>query len=373
VIRVLALVPHPPSGASTRYRVLQFMPALAASGIELHPAFLLDEDSFARLYRPGGHVAKALDLTRGYLRRARQVRTASEYDAVLIHREVWPLRGQALERGLLRHNPRWLFDLDDAVWLPNVSRANRGFALLKDAAKSAWIVRHARAVSAGNADLLAWAEREMSPRPGARLVPTALDVRRWRSARPAAGEAGAAGEASGAGRGIVLGWIGSHSTVGYLEGIAPALVELSRRHPDLSLRVIGAEANLPGVRVTNVPWTYADEVAQLDAVDIGLGPMPDDPWTRGKCGLKLLQYAALGKPIVCSPVGANRAIVEAGREGFYADGVTAWVDAVEQLIADPARREAMAVAGRRTVVERYSIEAVAPALGAAVRTAAGAN
>lgn len=361
-MNVVAFVPHPPAGASTRYRVHQFGPALAARGIHLVERSLLDDAAFARLYRPGQRIAKVRDLLAGGARRLRHIAAARDADAVLVHRELWPLRGLLPERLLQARNPRWVFDLDDAVWLPNVSPANRGFAALKAHAKSPWLAAHARAITAGNRYLAAWAAEHVAP--GGRVfhVPTAVDVRRW---RPAA-RAGASTE------GIVLGWIGSPSTAPYLASIAGALARLSAAHPALRLRVIGADIDLPGVRVERVPWSLDSEVAALAGADIALAPQPDGPWARGKCGLKVVQSMAVGLPVVTSPTGAHPDLVEDGVTGRFADGEDAWVEAIDGLVRDADARRRMGAAARAAAEERFSIEAVAPALEAALRHAAGA-
>lgn len=363
VVNVLALVPHPIAGASTRYRVHQFVPALAARGIRITASPLLDAAAFARLYRPGGAAGKAFDLLAGAARRLRAVATARRYDAILVHRELWPLRGLLPERLLHGVNPRWVFDLDDAVWLPNVSPANRGVAALKAHGKTPWLTAHARAITAGNRHLATWAAAHAGPDSRVFHVPTAVDVARW---RPAAG-----GVAHDPRRGILLGWIGSPSTAPYLASIGEPLARLAAAHPGLRLRVIGAEVTLPGVPVESVPWSLDSEVAALAGVDIALAPMPDSPWARGKCGLKVLQSMALALPVVTSPTGAHVDLVEDGLTGCFADGPEPWFATLDRLIADAPARARLGAAARSAVEARFSVEAVVPQLEAALRHAAG--
>jgi len=360
-MKVLALTPYPEQDASTRYRIGQFRGWLAERGVDVTLAPMLAPAEFARMYRPGGFAQKSLDWLRAAGRRRAQLASARDYDAVFVHRTVWPLKAPALERGLLQRGGRFVFDFDDAVFLPNSSAANRALAFLRAPEKSDWLAAHARAVTAGNAFLARWAAGHASP--GARVfeVPTAIDTARW-SPRPSAREPG----------GIRLGWIGSHSTAPYLEALAPAIERVARRHPGLRLVIIGAEsARFPGITEL-VPWREDTEVDALARVDIGLAPLPDSEWSKGKCGLKLLQSMALGKPVVASPVGVHPAMIEAGVQGFLPADEDAWVDALERLIADPELRRTMGERGRARVEERYSIAAVAPRLLEALHYAAEA-
>ena len=159
-LEVLALVPHPVASPSGRYRVHQMAGPLARLGIRLDIRPFLDARAFQRLYFPGRVAAKAWDVARGGVRRWRDLGGAGRYRLALVHREAWPLIGEAPLRRLARHQPRWVFDFDDAVWLPNVSDANRAMARWKPYAQPAWLAARARAVSAGNGYLAAWARTQ---------------------------------------------------------------------------------------------------------------------------------------------------------------------------------------------------------------------
>jgi glycosyltransferase involved in cell wall biosynthesis len=361
-VRVLALVPHPPEGSSTRYRLLQFLPLLERRGVRVEVAAMLTPEAFRRVYR-GGLARKAWDWTAGFRRRWQQVEKAGLYDVVFIHREIWPLRGLWLERRLLVRNPSWVFDLDDAVFLPNVSRANRALGFLKDETKSDWIAERARAVTAGNSHLAGWARARAGKEDGVFEVPTAVDLERWNPG-PDSGLAAAQ-------RLPLLGWIGSHTTVEYLEALRPVFDTLARRYPGLRLRVIGARFEHAGLAVENVPWSLSNEVDALRGIDIGLAPLPDTPWALGKCGLKVIQYFALGKPVVASPVGVHTHLVRPGETGFLAGDVPAWVEAVSALLEDAALRHRLGSAGRALVEDHYSVVRVEPELYRALCFAAG--
>jgi glycosyltransferase involved in cell wall biosynthesis len=163
-----------------------------------------------------------------------------------------------------------------------------------------------------------------------------------------------------AGKPPVLGWIGSPATAHYLAPIAGVLARVQRR-TGARVRVIGVDASaLPGVDAESVAWSEAGEGEVLASLDVGLMPLTDTPWERGKCGYKLIQYMACGLPVVSSPVGAALDIVEANESGLFADGDAAWEAALERLVTDPDARVRMGERGRERVRTAYSLAVQAP-------------
>ena len=122
-------------------------------------------------------------------------------------------------------------------------------------------------------------------------------------------------------------------------------------------------STLPAVPTEHVPWTEAAEVAAIAEFDVGIMPLADEPWERGKCGYKLIQYMACGLPVVASPVGVNRQIVEHGVNGFLAETPTQWDEALRTLLADPALRQRMGQAGRQKVERQFSLQVTGPKVG----------
>jgi glycosyltransferase involved in cell wall biosynthesis len=334
---------------------------LARHGIRLEIRSLLSPAGFGRMYRPGGAPRKALDLVSGCARRWVDLGRTGRYALALIHREVWPFVGEAPLRRLAHHQPRWVFDFDDAVWMPNSSEANRAFERLKPFGQPAWLASRACAVSAGNAFLADWARSCRSGRSdeSVEVVPTAVDTDRWRP-RPRPREPGPPR----------LIWIGSPSTATYLEALRPALARLGRRHPGLELHVVGAPFSCGELRVVHHDWQEATEADLVSGCDIGLAPIPDDAWARGKCGLKLLLYMACGLPAVASRAGVHPEIVTHGEDGWLADTPDGWEPAVDAMVADSKLREQLGSAARATVERRFSLHAVAPRLAALLQRAA---
>jgi glycosyltransferase involved in cell wall biosynthesis len=158
---------------------------------------------------------------------------------------------------------------------------------------------------------------------------------------------------------VTLGWIGSHSTVSYLHLLDNVLPQLAARYR-IVVKVVGGHYSLSGLEVSNHPWKLQNELTDLHSFDIGLMPMPDDQWTRSKCGFKLLQYMGVGVPSVASPVGVNRQIVEDGLNGFLANSEEAWIDKLSKLIEDIELRRAMGLRGRATVERQFSVAVNAP-------------
>ena len=158
----------------------------------------------------------------------------------------------------------------------------------------------------------------------------------------------------------VIGWSGSHSTVQHLDTLRETLQDLART-AKFRLRVIGtANYEIEGVDVEAMPWRSETETQDLQPIDIGVMPLPDDQWSKGKCGLKALQYMALGVPTMCSPVGVNSDIIQDGENGFLAGTKDEWIEKLKRLLDSVELRRRLGAAGRRTVEEKYSAQVQAP-------------
>ena len=261
----------------------------------------------------------------------------------------------ALLRGAAK---RLVYDVDDALFQRDSYHA-KGPASRMRRRRFAATVGVADLVIAGNEflrqEVLAHAE------PGrVRVVPTCLEPQ-WYTA--------AAHTRTGPAARLV--WIGQRSTLASLECAAEHLAAAAERLPGMTLRVISDSARtLPGVQVVPRPWSAATEAAELAEGDIGINWLPDDSWSRGKCGLRVLQYMAAGLPVVANPVGMNCAMVVDGVTGYLASTPQEWAAAIARLAADPDLRQSMGAAGRRLVFHRYSVAGWGPRLAAAVAAVA---
>lgn len=350
-MNVLVLLPYMrDTSPGQRFRIEQWAHLMERRGASVHFECLEDAALKKVLHYPGHFVEKAWAMSRCILHRAAWLARIdrSQWDVIFLHRELLPIGPPVLERMLARTGIPIVYDFDDAIYLPNVTEANRHLAWLKRPEKTSEICRLSTHVSVGNEYLRAYAQQF---NPNVSIVPTTIDTDKY-----------TVQERQGLQDPPVIGWSGSHSTIKHLQWFVPTLQELARQVP-FRLRVVGADQfAVPGVDVEAVPWAPATEVASMQGFDIGLMPLPDDEWSRGKCGLKALQYMALGVPVVASAVGVNSTIIDDGRNGFIAATPEDWIDKIRRLLGDGALRRRFSVEGRATVEACYSAKVHAPRL-----------
>ena len=353
-MKVACVVPYPPGAApSQRFRLEQWQKPLAAAGITLEFFPFLDPESSARLYEKGRLWSKTRSVLAGSLRRLRwALGEARGFDVVVIHREAIPLALTLVETILARRVPT-VFDFDDAIWLPNVSPANRRFERLKGFAKVNRALAMCSVVSAGCRHLLDHARRH---NPRVYLVPTSIDLDLYSPPRlHAARET------------LTVGWTGSLTTSPYVELIAEPLRRAAGR-VRMELVVFGGEVAIPGVKVRCERWSATGEVPLIRTFDVGLKPLPRTDWVRGKCPMKELQYMALGIPPVATRFGSSTESIEHGRTGFLCEAEDDWVEALASL-EDPLRRAAMGRAARTVVEQTYSATSAAAAFARVLEAA----
>jgi glycosyltransferase involved in cell wall biosynthesis len=354
-VRVLVLAPYPLGHApSQRFRWEQYLEPLRECGIVLEPSCFLDDHGMRVVHRAGAWGEKTRLAVFGGMRRLRDTVNARRYELILVHRESLPLGPAWVERALVALGVPYALDLDDAIYLGDTSAANRRLAWLDNGQRTVSVVERASLVLAGNEHLASWARMHTAR---VEVVPTTIDTDVYRPV-----PRGDHGE-------ICIGWTGSMSTIAHLELLVPVLREL-QQESRVRIRVIGDSGfQIQGASVEALPWREETEVEDLGPIDIGIMPLPDDEWARGKCGLKALQYMSLGIPTVLSPVGVNVAIAQGGA-AVLASTAKEWKEALRSLIGDPGRRVQVGAAGRRRVEESYSVRAMLPAWERALRIAA---
>lgn len=356
--RVLAFVQKPVGRSpGQRFRLEQWAPYLRSQhGIHLDFCAFESDELSAALDTPANVVRKATFMLRDFWRRREHVRLARDYDAAVVFREA-SLFGPALyERVLARSAVPYILDFDDAIWMANPPGAGKNgvFARLKFPEKTATIARLAGAVTVGNEFLASWARHH---NPNVHVVPTSIELAKY-SVQPELAIDDP----------FVIGWMGSFSTLRYLATLRNAIARFgkTRRTELLVICDRPLEPAVEGVPTRFVPWHADKEAEHIGMMHVGVMPLTDEPFARGKCGCKALQYMAAGRPSVIAPVGVNVDIVKHGENGLLATTDDEWVRAFEELAASRDLRRAIAVAGRKTVVERFSAEASANAFAAAV-------
>ncbi|MCA1635173.1 MAG: glycosyltransferase family 4 protein [Acidobacteria bacterium] len=346
-MRLLALVPSVyDTNPSQRFRIEQWEPLLRERGIRISYKPFETKELNAVLYKQGQMAEKLRLVLSSLTRRFSEVRAARDYDAVYVLREAALLGPPLFERWIARSGVPFIFDFDDAVFERYVSPSNGYLSYLKFPGKTRSICRHAAHVMAGNEYLADYARR-VNDR--VTIIPTTIDTGKY-TVEPRAQENDVP----------VIGWSGSYSTAQHLATLRGALRRLALQERFL-LRVIGAPGfKIEDVNVEAIPWRAETEVSELRTFDIGVMPLPDDQWSRGKCGLKALQYMALGVPTVCSPVGVNTEIIQDDENGLIASTEDEWVEKLTKLLRSAELRRRLGGAGRATVDARYSAEVQAP-------------
>ena len=360
MIRVLFVAPHPVEGPSSRFRIYQFLPYLRANGVHAEVRPFVSSRHVQALYQSGG-IARKVALT-GFatLNRAMDVLRATRYDVVYVLREAFPFGPPLFERALAAAGGRLVFDFDDAIWLPSQVYDNP-LDRARDWGKPAKLVARARHVVVGSRYLADFAEKYAVHPDAISIIPTVVDSTVYKPSNKTREDGS-----------LTIGWVGTpRGSRAFLETLVPVMRDFAVRYPHVRWRFVGAEPfDVGSLPVEFKTWRLADEVADIQSFDIGLMPLTDDPYTRGKCGFKLIQYMNCGMPVVCSPVGANRDIVQHGLCGYFADDVAQWSDALARLIEDSSLRNAMGAHGRTLAEERYSLAAQAPRLLEVIRAVA---
>jgi glycosyltransferase involved in cell wall biosynthesis len=305
---------------SSRYRVLQYLPYLKQRGVKATVTVYPQDIGDARkIYQEIGN-----------------------YDVVFIQRK----RPHVLAlHFLLRRAKKLVYDFDDAVMYRS-SNVSSPYSSTRER-RFARIVKAADHVIAGNTFLREQTRRYTDQ---VTVIPTAIDIKRYTSK-----------DYHRKSIKVTIGWIGSRSTLPYLDHIKGVFEQLGGRYKYIELKIIGDSFfDCNNISVMKKIWNEDDEIKDLRSLDIGVMPLTDDPWSRGKCGLKILQYYGVGVPVVCTPVGVNRDVVQDGINGFWAMTHEEWIEKLSILIEDPSLRQKMGLRGRELVRESYSLQGCAP-------------
>ena len=352
--RILFIAAHRPDRSpSQRFRFEQYLAYLQQNGFDYEFSWLISSKDDKRFYSPGNLRTKVFILLKSWWKRRKDSWRASEYDIVFVQREAFMTGSTRFERAFARSGAKLVFDFDDAIWNLDTSNANKKFEWLKNPGKTAEIISMSHLVIAGNEYLADYARRHNE---NVVIIPTTIDMSEYNRASLTASFNSAQSDNQPA---ICIGWSGSLTTIKHFEFAIPFLRQIKKKYGEkVQIKVIGDPNYINeelGVRA--LAWKKEDEVKELSTFDIGIMPLPDDEWAKGKCGLKGLQYMALGIPTIMSPVGVNTEIIRDGENGMLATTTEEWVSKLDQLISSAELRTRIGKAAIQTVKDSYSVEA----------------
>ncbi len=338
--KILFLVAHRPNRSpSQRFRFEQYLDFLQNEGFEYKFSYLLSAWDDKYFYSKGNFLLKAFIVLKSIFKRFNDIRVASNYDVAFVQREAFMLGTTFFERQIGKRT-KLIFDFDDSIWKMDVSKGNERLKWLKNPNKTKELISISDLVFAGNDYLKEFA---LQFNQNVVIIPTTIDTEEYRPNKKPKDK-------------ICIGWSGSKTTIKHFETALPFLKQLKQKYGDnIYIKVIGDHYSDAELSISGSPWKKDTELEDLNEFDIGIMPLPDDEWTKGKCGLKGLQYMALEIPTIMSPVGVNSEIIEDGKNGFLADKENEWAEKVSLLIESSEIRKEIGKAGRETVMERYSV------------------
>ena len=339
--RVLFLTRYPVEGASSRYRVFQYLPHLERLGVQADTQSFMDTPMYHLSLSPGQSAAKIWATLRATGRRLLALRNWRQYDIIFVQRELLPFGGPVIERWLKRRGAVLFYDYDDALFIKKASRYNRIATALRSADKTQELFRLVNCVVAGNNWL-----RDSAAEAGASRAVTlevAEDTTRIPMHAPHTNTSP-----------VTIGWLGSPSTVKYLRFIEPVLKELAQTFPKVRWEIMGGnDFTMEGVDWQLSDWSLDRELEALARFDIGLMPLPPDDWAKGKSGGKARTYMAAGVVPVVAAIGYNLELIRDGETGYLCDSEDDWYKALSRLVEDANLRQKLAEAARADVENRF--------------------
>lgn len=348
-LKVLFLTRYPYEGASSRYRVFQYIPHLQRIAVHCTVQSFMDSPMYKLSFAPGRTPAKLFATLKATLKRIWALRGFKRYDIIYLQRELLPFGPPLLERLMKKSGACLMFDYDDALFIKKASRYSRLATMMRSPDKALKLFQICDCVVAGN-DWLRDKAIEAGGNSVTLEVAEDTDRIRMRAAHTSSDD-------------IVIGWLGSNSTVKYLRLIEPVLRRISDRYPRVRYEIVGGGTfDLAGLPVTHTDWSLDGEIEALHRFSIGLMPLPLEEWSRGKSGGKARTYMAAGVPAVCTAIGYNLELIRHGETGFLCTSESEWEEALSRLIEDADLRQGVAETARREVEERFSPARQAAAL-----------
>ena len=346
--KILFLVPYPlQESPSQRFRFEQYFILLQSRGYDYSVQSFLNSHNWKIFFKQNEVAAQLGAIVLGFVKRVGILFKSGTYDLVFIHREASPIGPPVFEWILAKiFRKKIIYDFDDAIWLTDRHHESQLLRIVKWRSKVGLICKWSYKVSCGNEYLCSYAAAFNK---NVVYNPTTIDTETLHN--PYLFKSPNSQKSK-----IRIGWTGSHSTLKYLTEVEHVIKKILALYPEVEFIIIADHRptfSLPSI--TFLPWNPDTEIADLMSFDIGIMPLPDDMWAKGKCGFKALQYMALELPAVASPVGVNSKIIDHGINGFLCGTDQDWEDSLRKLIEDANLRKSMGINGRRKIIENYSI------------------
>lgn len=343
-MRILFIIPYPLRQApSQRFRFEQYIDFINQNNIITDFAPFLNSKTWQILYKPGSNFQKTKGIIKGFLNRFILLFKLGKYNAIFIHREACPI-GPAFFEFIIGNifKKKIIFDFDDAIWLHDVSEANGKLGWLKNPGKTEKIIKYSKLVTAGNDYLSSFAKDFNS---NVFIIPTTIDTDYHK-------------KIAATKKKITIGWTGTATTIKHFELAYSILNKVKIKYGEKIniLLISNKPAENAPFEIEFQPWNKDTEIEDLCKIDIGIMPLPDDQWAKGKCGFKGLQYMALEIATIMSPVGVNSEIISDGTNGFLADSEDEWIQKLCLLIESESLRNEFGKKARETIVKYYSVE-----------------
>lgn len=345
MIKVIILCPYPIGEApSQRFRVEQYLSWLGTQHIHTTSYPFLSSRAWKIFYQSNKPLSKSFQILLGFIRRFMLLARLIYVDFVFIHREATPVGPPIIEWLIAKVlRKRIIYDFDDAIWLPNYSKQHRFIHRLKAYWKVKFIIRWAFRVSVGN-DYLAKYASMYNQR--VVVIPTTIDM-----------DYHALPHSINRQKNPIIGWTGTHTTVEYLKPIVPALEQLAAIHAFEFVVISNEPPNFSIPKLRFVRWNKYTEIEDLSQFSMGIMPLEDTEWAKGKCGFKALQYMALGIPTIADNVGVNSSIITHGLDGFIATNREDWFEYMNSLLSEPSLGKILGANAQTCIRNRFSVQA----------------
>ncbi len=342
--KILAIVQHRRDRSpGQRFRFELFIPALEKNGYEIVFSNIINEKDDKIFYSKGKYLSKFRILAKSFFHRLHDIKIAKDFDIIFIYREAFMLGTTYFERKFAKTGVPIIFDFDDSIWLNDTSDGNKNLSWLKSPQKTAKICQLSSLVTVGNEYL---AEYAKPFNPNVFILPTTINLNYHNFNYCQKNK-----------EKICIGWTGTTTTLKHFDTIIPVLKKIKAKYKDLVYFKIIVNTNKweRDIDVKIVQWSKENEISDLCEFDIGIMPLPDDMWSKGKCGFKGIQCMGLEIPVIMSPVGVNTQIIENEINGFLADNENQWLEALCKLIESPELRKSIGKQGKKTIEEKYSL------------------